>query len=101
MYDHTPIARYAETNVKITPIIRIHFRYVKSFPSLGIRDKLIILKKRPILRKKRQLISVYKKVENGKRDISVKKEELMICSYCGSEIKKNLKICPQCNTSLE
>ncbi|NVM37284.1 MAG: hypothetical protein HWN81_16930 [Candidatus Lokiarchaeota archaeon] len=62
---------------------------------------LIILKKRPILRKKRQLVSVYKKVENGKRDISVKKEELMICPYCGSEIQKNLIKCTQCNTSLK
>jgi len=62
---------------------------------------LIIVKKRPLLRKKRQFISVYKKVENEKKDVSVKKEELMICSYCGSEINKNLKICPQCNTSLK
>ncbi len=36
----TLIARYAETTAKITPIIRIHFRYFKSFPSLGIRDRL-------------------------------------------------------------
>ncbi|MCK4380525.1 MAG: hypothetical protein KAW51_05245, partial [Candidatus Lokiarchaeota archaeon] len=62
---------------------------------------LIILKKRPLLRKKRQFISVYQKVENEKKDVSVKKEELMICSYCGSEINKNLKKCPQCNTSLQ
>ncbi len=62
---------------------------------------LIILKKRPLIRKKRQFISVYKKVEDEKKDVSVKKEELMICSYCGSEINKNLKICPQCNTSLQ
>ena len=62
---------------------------------------LIILKKRPILRKKGQIISVYNKLEEEKKNLSVKKEELMICSYCGSEINKNLKICPQCNTSLQ
>lgn len=62
---------------------------------------LIILKKQPLVRKKRHFVSVYKKVEMEKKDVSTKKEELMICSYCGSEIQKNLKICPQCNTSLE
>ncbi len=80
----------------------VSYLLVLILPSLFILAVgLIILKKRPLVRKKRQFISVYKKVEMEKKDVQVKKEELMICSYCGSEINKNLKICPQCNTSIE
>lgn len=80
----------------------VSYLLVLLLPSLFILAVgLIILKKRPLLRKKKQFISVYKKVENEKKDVRGKKEELMICSYCGSKINKNLKICPQCNTSLE
>jgi len=85
-----------------TDFFDISYLLVLILPSIFILAVgLIILKKRPVLRKKRKFISVYKKVEDKKKDVSVKKEELMICSYCGSEINKNLKICPQCNASLE
>jgi hypothetical protein len=44
--------------------------------------------------------NIYRRATETKSAVSVKKEEVMICEFCGSEITKNLKICPHCNTSL-
>ena len=87
---------------RTTDFFDISYLLVLILPSLFILAVgLIILIKRPVLRKKRQLISVYKKTEDVKKEVLVEEEELIICPYCGSDIKKNLKICPECNSSLE
>ena len=67
---------------------------------------LIILKKRASRPERKPFISVYKRWDKPekkdfveKEDL-VEKEEAMICEYCGREIKKSLKKCPHCNSTL-
>ncbi len=61
---------------------------------------LILLRRRASMPEKKPIISIYKKWDKPKQEVIVEKEELMICEYCGSEIKKSLKKCPHCNTTL-
>lgn len=61
---------------------------------------LIILKRRASRPERKTFISVYKRWERPEKEDLVEKEELMICEYCGREIKESLKKCPHCNTTL-
>lgn len=61
---------------------------------------LIILKKRASIPERKPFISVYGRGDKPEKEDLVEKEEVMICEYCGREIKKSLKICPHCNTTL-
>ena len=62
---------------------------------------LIILKRRASIPERKPFISVYKRWDKHEKEDLVEKEEVMICEYCGREIKKFLKKCPHCNTSLQ
>ncbi len=61
---------------------------------------LLFLRRRAKIPEKKPIISVYKKWDRPEKEVQVEKEEMMICEYCGCEIKKSSKICPECNTSL-
>ncbi|MFX1567426.1 MAG: hypothetical protein ACFFCV_03560 [Promethearchaeota archaeon] len=63
---------------------------------------LLILRRRAKKPEKKPTINVYRKQywEKLDKDVEIKKEEMMICEFCGSEIKKSLKKCPHCNASL-
>jgi hypothetical protein len=61
---------------------------------------LIILKKRASRPERKPFISVYGRADKPEKEDLVEKEEVMICEYCGREIKKFLKKCPHCNTTL-
>lgn len=59
---------------------------------------LLVLRRRAKMPEKKPIISIYKKWDRLVEKVPVEKEELMICEYCGSEIKKSLKKCPNCDT---
>lgn len=61
---------------------------------------LIILKKRASRPERKPFISVYGRADKPEKEDLTEKEEVMICEYCGREIKKFLKKCPHCNTTL-
>ena len=61
---------------------------------------LLILKKRASRPERKPFISVYGRGDKSKKEDLVEKEEVMICEFCGREIKKFLKICPHCDTTL-
>ena len=61
---------------------------------------LIILKKRASIPERKPFISVYGRGDKPEKEIMIEKEEVMICEFCGREIKKFLKTCPHCNTTL-
>ncbi|MBY9016292.1 MAG: hypothetical protein KGD68_11410, partial [Candidatus Lokiarchaeota archaeon] len=55
-------------------------------------------------------VNIYKRVKKEETDVLVnkdekngiaKKEDMRICEFCGVEINKFLKKCPNCKTSLE
>jgi len=60
----------------------------------------IILKKRASMPERKPFISVYKRWNKPEKEDLAEKEEVMICEYCGREIKKSLKTCPHCDTTL-
>jgi len=60
----------------------------------------IILKKRASIPERKPIISVYKRWDKPEKEDLVEKEEVMICEFCRKEIKKSLKKCPHCNTTL-
>ena len=74
---------------------------------------LLIMKRRASYPERihtRNTTNIYKKskkeekavlVNKEENDILAKKEDVMICEYCGSEINKYLKKCPSCHTSLQ
>ena len=61
---------------------------------------LLVLRKRAKMPEKKPIISVYKRWDKQEKEVIPKEEALMICEFCGSEIKKSLKRCPNCNTAL-
>ncbi len=61
---------------------------------------LLILRRRASRPERQPTINIYKRVKKEGKDDLVKKEDALICEYCGIEINKNLKKCPNCHTSL-
>jgi len=83
-------------------------------PSVSIVALGLLIMKRqasyPERIRTRNTTNIYKKskkeekavlVNKEENDILAKKEDVMICEYCGSEINKYLKKCPSCHTSLQ
>jgi hypothetical protein len=69
---------------------------------------LLVLRRRASYpERKPTTINIYKRVKKEEKavlvneDILAKKEDVMICEYCGSEINKYLKKCPNCHASLQ
>ncbi len=62
---------------------------------------LLILRRRASVPERKPTINIYKRVKKEEKAVLVKKEEVLICEYCGSEINKYQKKCPNCQTSLQ
>jgi hypothetical protein len=62
---------------------------------------LLIMRKIAARPERKPTINIYRKVKKEENDDLVKKEDVLICEYCGIEISKNLKKCPNCSASLQ
>ena len=71
---------------------------------------LLIMKRRASYTERVRTVNIYKRVKKEETDALVDKEEkadiaikedMTICEFCGVEINKFLKKCPNCHTSLE
>ena len=71
---------------------------------------LLVMKRRSSYTERIRTVNIYKRVKKEETDVLVnkeekddiaKKEDMMICEFCGNEINKFLKKCPNCHTSLE
>ena len=62
---------------------------------------LLIFKKKASMPERKPLINIYRKGYKEDKDSLVTNDDVMICEYCGVEINKSLKKCPNCQASLE
>ena len=71
---------------------------------------LLVMKRRASYTERIRTVNIYKRVKKEESDVLVNKEEkddiakkgdMRICEFCGVEINKFLKKCPNCHTSLE
>ena len=71
---------------------------------------LLIKKRRSSYTERVRTVNIYKRVKKEETDILAskdeensisKKDDMRICEFCGVEINKFLKKCPNCHTSLE
>jgi len=72
---------------------------------------LLVMKRRASYPERiRNTVNIYKRVKKEEKGVLVNKEEkdnlakeedIMICEYCGSEINKYQKKCPNCQASLQ
>lgn len=80
----------------------VSYLLVLILPSIAIFALgYLILKKLASRPERKPFVNIYKKDYWKKKSPSVSKEEIMICEYCGVEINKGLKKCPNCQASLE
>jgi hypothetical protein len=62
---------------------------------------LLIFKKKASMPERKPSINIYKKGYKKDKDSLVTNDDLMICEYCGVEINKSHKKCPNCHTPLK
>ena len=71
---------------------------------------LLVMKRRSSYTERKPIHIVYNRakkegtdalVNKEEKDDIAKKDDMMICEFCGNEINKFLKKCPNCHTSLE
>ena len=71
---------------------------------------LLIMKRRSSYTERVRTVNIYKRVKKEETDVVVnkeekediaKKEDMRICEFCGVEINKFIKECPNCHSSLE
>lgn len=71
---------------------------------------LLVMKRRASYTERIRTVNIYKRVKKEESDVLVNKEDkddiakkgdMRICEFCGVEINKFLKKCPNCHTSLE
>ncbi|MHA1509161.1 MAG: hypothetical protein ACTSO6_10710 [Promethearchaeota archaeon] len=80
----------------------ILYLMVLILPSISIIALgLLILRRRASVPERKPTINIYKRVKREETDVLVNKENVLICEYCGTEINKYRKKCPNCHTSLQ
>jgi len=62
---------------------------------------LLIMRKIAARPERKPSINIYRKIEKEDKDLLEINEDVMICEYCGVEIKKKQKKCPNCQTALK
>lgn len=62
---------------------------------------LVVLRRRASMPERQPTFSIYKRIKKEENDELAKKEDVLICEYCGIEVNKFLKKCPNCHTSLQ
>ena len=62
---------------------------------------LLIMRKIAARPERKPSINIYRKIENEDKDLLEINEDVLICEYCGIEIKKKQKKCPNCRTILK
>jgi len=61
---------------------------------------LLIMRKIASRPERKPFINIYKRIRKEGEDSLDTNVDVMICEYCGIEIKKNLKKCPNCRNNL-
>ena len=61
---------------------------------------LLIFKKIAARPEKKPLINIYRRIKEEETDSADSNENFRICEYCGVEIDRNSKKCPNCQASL-
>ncbi len=62
---------------------------------------LLIMRKIAARPERKPSINIYRKIEKEDKDLLEINEDVLICEYCGVEIKKKQKKCPNCQTALK
>ncbi|MHA1472946.1 MAG: hypothetical protein ACTSQW_07610 [Promethearchaeota archaeon] len=85
-----------------TEFFDVSYLLVLAIPSIFILAVgLFILKKIAARPERKPSINIYRKKEKEDQDMLEINEDVMICESCGVEIKKKLKKCPNCRTTLK
>ena len=85
-----------------TEFFDVSYLLVLVLPSVFILAVgLFILKKIATRPEKKPLTNIYKRIKEEETDSFYGNENVRICEFCGVEIDKNLKKCPNCQTVLK